>query len=80
MKRSISLTVLLAALIAVIGLTFGIPTVLAEEPEFVVEDHVLVAYNGPGGDVVIPGTWESLPSVAVPLAGGNVNIMKISYL
>ena len=50
MKKWIGLLALTIAL----GLLVCCPA-LADSSDYVVEDGVLIAYNGPGGDVVIPG-------------------------
>lgn len=53
-KRTLSL---LLALVLCLGLA---APVLAEEPEFDIQNGVLVAYNGPGGHVTIPSTVKEI--------------------
>lgn len=53
-KRALSL---LLALVLCLGLA---APALAEEPEFDIQNGVLVAYNGPGGHVTIPSTVKEI--------------------
>ncbi len=48
---------------------------LAADDDFVIEDGVLVEYNGPGGDVVIP---NGVKSIGVETFWGNKDIISVT--
>lgn len=55
---------------------YGLSAVSAAEPEFQIENGVLLSYSGPGGDIVIP---EGVTDVRDRAFGRNPDITSITY-
>lgn len=55
---------------------YGLSAVSAAEPEFQIENGVLLSYSGPGGDIVIP---EDVTDVRDRAFGRNPDITSITY-
>ncbi len=65
----------LALLLAVLLAVGTLPMAASAEEEFVIENGRLIAYNGPGGDVVIP---EGVTTVATNLLSNDPRITSIT--
>ncbi len=88
MKRNHALRALLCLLVAAVlaapagaircydAALLGSPVEAAPGEEFRIEDGILLAYGGPGGDVVIP---EGVRAVSIYAFYGNETITSITY-